>query len=62
MIVPIFGKNKRLAEEKITNGMVLTVAKAGKRIFVEYLSASNSSKLNVIIFQKDDDGKIYAWH
>jgi len=62
MVVPIFKKNKKLAEEKIADGLVLTVAKAGKRIFVEYLSASNSSKLNVIIFQKDDDGKIYAWH
>jgi MoxR-like ATPase len=61
MVIPIFGKNKRLAEEKIAEGLVLTVAQAGKRIFVEYLSVSNSNKANVIIFLKDDD-KIYVWH
>jgi len=60
MVVPIFGKNKRLAEEKIADGHILTVAKAGERIFVEYLSSSNGNP-EVIIFQKDGD-KIYVWH
>ena len=62
MIVPIFGKNKKLAEQKFAEGLILTVAKAGKRIFVEYLSASNSSKPNVIIFQEDEDDRTYVWH
>ena len=60
MLVPVFGKNKMLAEEKISDGSVLTVAKSGKRVFVEYIP-SNKGNPEIIIFQKDGD-KIYAWH
>ncbi len=60
MVVPVFGKNKMLAEEKMSDGSVLTIAKSGERIFIEYIPSSKGNP-EVIIFHKDGD-KIYAWH
>ncbi len=60
MIVPVFAANRKLAEEKISEGQILTIAKDDKRLFVEYIPSSGG-KPEVIIFQRDEH-KICVWH
>lgn len=57
--VNIFPANERTAQANREG--IITIARDGARIFVEYLSRSTDNKVALIIFQKTDDG-ILAWH
>ena len=60
MLINITPKNIALANSKF-NEYVLAIGSEGSRMFVEYISRSNASEPEVIIFQWDGD-KISAWH
>ncbi len=60
MNVKIFPRNIRLAEEKISEGHVVTVGRDGNRIFIEY-RPSSSTGTEIIIFQHDAD-QTFVWH
>ena len=60
MLINITPKNIALANSKFQE-YVLAIGSEGSRMFVEYISRSNASEPEVIIFQWDGD-KISAWH